>query len=78
MYALDAYRSLYEGAEKRLMKFRDLAAKPDLPSTDMNKDRYPTLEQAMRDFKSRPQKSDETFVEWLFTRVPVLKDGVEI
>lgn len=29
--ATETYRSLYEGAEKRIMRYRDIASRPDIP-----------------------------------------------
>lgn len=34
---IEAYRSLYEGAVKRLERFRDVAAMPDIPEATIRK-----------------------------------------
>lgn len=33
MDASETYRSLYEGAEKRIIRYRDVAGRPDLPES---------------------------------------------
>ena len=73
MRCMEQYRALYESTEKKLLRYRDIAGKPDLPAFSANKDCYSTIDQAKRAY----QEDNEThlaFVDWLFDKH---KDGKE-
>lgn len=71
--AMEAYRSLYEGAEKKIMRYRDVASKPDISLQTHHKDSFNDLQTALRFFKderglSRDEGIDyKAFAEWLFS-----------
>jgi len=77
--ACGKYRSLYEGAEKRIQRYRDVASKPDICVYDMNKDRYTTLadlRNAWKQYKSDCMADNLTmlpFDEWLFMQATPVK-----
>lgn len=72
--ACGKYRSLYEGAEKRIQCYRDVAGRPDIPSFNLNKDAYSTfmdMHRAYHDYKEHCLITSERVYpieEWLFFR----------
>lgn len=72
--ACDKYRALYEGAEKRIQLYRDVAGKPDIPSFSLNKEVYSNAEDLKRAYS---EYCDDCVVnnekvcpmeEWMFFR----------
>jgi len=72
--ACGKYRSLYEGAEKRIQRYRDVAGRPDIPSFNLNKDVYSNfmdMRRAYHDYKEHcfiTRGRVYPFEEWLFFR----------
>ena len=62
----DAYRMLYENAEKRIVRYRDVAARPDIFVSQQNKDFYSDLQTARTAWSD--SESGVDFVEWLFAK----------
>lgn len=77
--ACGKYRSLYDGALKKMERYRDVAAKPDICVYNKNKDCYGNLLDMRRGYKDYQEKCFQEhlcmlpFDEWLFLMAPIDK-----
>lgn len=68
------YRAMYESAEKKVMRYRDVAGQPDIHIPERNKDAYSNLSDAERGYDAYIEYSMEhrlptlPFGEWLFSK----------
>lgn len=77
-----AYRAMYEGLEKKLMRYRDVSGAPDIHIPERNKDAYNNLSDAERGYdayiESMMLRREPTlpFDEWLFAKRDDKKEDV--
>lgn len=62
----ETYRMLYEGAMKKIERYRDVAAKPDIFIPEYNKDKFNDVQTAQSVWKASGSKNK--FIDWLFER----------
>lgn len=71
---VEKYRALYEGAEKRIMRYRDVASTPDIFVNVLNKDRYTTHQDLIRAYDAYLSECKQNGTEpynvtrWLFEK----------
>lgn len=64
------YRNLYESIQKKLIGFRDIAAKPDIHVAEMNKERFldaGTAAEVYSTETNNPRPACSEFIVWLFS-----------